>query len=162
MCNCFTNGINKRKPIKNIFYNLKTNNMFEKLELSNIFKLKKDDDTKQIGNILIQDIIDIKLMENLTVISNIHKNEKLYLNNDILTIDNSYLYSVSRWWYEQNGLVISNYIKHMINIAITYKNSPEIIILLNKCKEYGLLNLKQTYIHNIQIIELLTESIDII
>jgi hypothetical protein len=116
------------------------------------FKIKNVDiKLSTIANDNIKENIDdnklreLKLLENLKTISDIDVNQRLYLENDILTIDDSWFQSISRWYWEQNHIKHINYIRHMISLSLNYKDRSDVKLLLQKCKTYGLVNYRKTY-----------------
>lgn len=112
-----------------------------------------------LPNILRSKIIDEKLLLNLTVISNIEKNDKLYLNNDVLTIDTNYFQMLTRWYSSQNRETTVDYIKHIITLSKGY-NDDKTKELLQKCKTTSLPNLNYTYSNDENIVNKINSIIE--
>jgi len=60
------------------------------------------------------------VIKNLTEISKLHEYQKLWLNNDILVIDNSWTPSITRWLYDQSKETIVPHISKTIKCGLIY------------------------------------------
>jgi hypothetical protein len=103
------------------------------------------------------------ILENLIILSQIQTNQKLYIEyinsynenmNYKISIDNSLIPQVSRWYYNQNRINTINVIDKLIYISITfinyYKHINDNINLIKlstilKNSIFGLNNLQNTY-----------------
>ena len=92
-------------------------------------------------------IIDAKLLTNLNTISELQVGQKLYLENDVLTVDtNYYMQGLLRSYYGQNRENTVKYLTHIITLALELNIPPheQLSVVLPKCK-IGLQNLAKTY-----------------
>jgi hypothetical protein len=131
------------------------------------------------GDSLYSNNNDFMILSNLTVLSKIQKYDKLVIvidkdkkNEKIdfeIKIDNTYIKSLSRWYYGQTRNLTIDYINKLIDIAILSYNQSNNKITMNKyitlleSSKLGLANLKFTYYHDQTIIsnlDIIIEKID--
>jgi hypothetical protein len=122
---------------------------------------------------------DFLILSNLTVLSKIQKYDKLVImvdknkeNEKIdfeIKIDNTYMKSISRWYYGQTRQLTIDYINKLVDIAILSHNQCNNNISMNKyitlleSSKIGLSNLKFTYYYDQTIIsnlDIIIEKID--
>jgi hypothetical protein len=135
---------------------------------------KHDEDTSLYNN-----NNDFLILSNLTVLSKIQKYDKLIIIihedkksekiNFEIKIDNTYLKSISRWYYGQTRQLTIDYINKLVDIAISSHNQCNNNITMNKyitlleSAKIGLSNLKFTYYYDQTIIsnlDIIIEKID--
>lgn len=143
-------------------------------------------------NVFQSNYIDINkqklLIHNIMMVGNIKPHEKFWLENDVLTIDNSYFPRFTRWRFKQKREIIIEFIEEIVRECIDIlknknKNSDNIkqcnsmlisyddMILVNSFNEIkeqsvlvinGLENMKMTYPDKIneidKIIDLLKDN----
>jgi hypothetical protein len=131
------------------------------------------------GTSLYNNNNEFLILSNLTVLSKIQKHDKLVIiidknkeNEKIdfeIKIDNTYIKSLSRWYYGQTRHLTIDYINKLIDIAILSHNQCNNNITMNKyitlleSAKIGLANLKFTYYYDQTIIsnlDIIIEKID--
>jgi len=134
---------------------------------------------KNEGTSLYNNNNEFLILSNLTVLSKIQKHDKLVIiidknkeNEKInfeIKIDNTYIKSLSRWYYGQTRHLTIDYINKLIDIAILSHNECNNNITMNKyitlleSAKIGLANLKFTYYYDQTIIsnlDIIIEKID--
>lgn len=134
---------------------------------------------KNEGTSLYNNNNEFLILSNLTVLSKIQKHDKLVIiidknkeNEKIdfeIKIDNTYIKSLSRWYYGQTRHLTIDYINKLIDIAILSHNQCNNNITMNKyitlleSAKIGLANLKFTYYYDQTIIsnlDIIIEKID--
>lgn len=136
-------------------------------------------DNKEESTSLYSNNNEFLILSNLTVLSKIQKYDKLVIiidedkkNEKIdfeIKIDNTYMKSISRWYYGQTRYLTIDYINKLIDIAILSHNQCNNNITMNKyitlleSAKIGLANLKFTYYYDQTIIsnlDIIIEKID--
>jgi len=88
---------------------------------------------------------DELVIHNLTIIKSLKTKQKLWLENNKLSIDNSWFQSYSRKIYSQSKDNILNFLKEFYEYVIKYKYNNNKIMDLVHDTRIGLINLVQTY-----------------
>ena len=88
---------------------------------------------------------DELVIHNLTIIKSLKTKQKLWLENNKLSIDNSWFQSYSRKMYSQSKDNILNFLKEFYEYVIKYKYNNNKIMDLVHDTRIGLINLVQTY-----------------
>jgi hypothetical protein len=142
--------INERKSV-----HIDLENCFVKENKKTVAFSNKTEIIKPNHTIYMDDYFDTeleKIKENLVVIGNIKKQEKLWINEEKLIIDTSYFPQISRWMYSQNREKIVAFIVTTIDGAIKYMHKFDedtfdktmLKNLISTCI-FGLENLRETY-----------------
>lgn len=150
----------QKKQYKNFFIKVTDENDVER-EMTVSNNPRAFNSMTFLPDVLRSKVIDEKLLLNLTVISEIQKGEKLYLNNDVLSIDNNYFQILTRWYSEQNRNTTVDYIKHIIVLSKEYTDNKT-KTLLQKCKTDSLPNLQYTYSNDENITNKINSIIELI
>lgn len=172
----------KRKLLNEQLTDLTCNNMVNKdddIVPTNEYKEENTNDCKEDNTSLYNNSNEFLILSNLTVLSKIQKYDKLVIikhedkqNEKIdfeIKIDNTYLKSISRWYYGQTRQLTIDYINKLVDIAILSHNQSNNNITMNKyitlleSAKIGLANLKFTYNYDQTInsnLDIIIEKID--
>jgi hypothetical protein len=172
----------KRKLLNEQLTELTCNNMVNKdddIVPTNECKEENTNECKEDNTSLYNNSNEFLILSNLTVLSKIQKYDKLVIikhkdkeNEKIdfeIKIDNTYLKSISRWYYGQTRQLTIDYINKLVDIAILSHNQCNNNITMNKyitlleSAKIGLANLKFTYYYDQTIIsnlDIIIEKID--
>jgi len=116
---------------------------------------KESDNNSKVNIFTPIDINNIFI--NLRLITKLEIGNKIYINNNFINIDNSYIKSISRWYNDFNRYDNLNFVKKVIENSFLLndeliKNKDLVLLkrLNNELKLiiYGLINYKQTYIND--------------
>lgn len=172
----------KRKLLNEQLTDLTCNNMVNKdddIVPTNECKEENTNECKEDNTSLYNNSNEFLILSNLTVLSKIQKYDKLVIikhedkqNEKIdfeIKIDNTYLKSISRWYYGQTRQLTIDYINKLVDIAILSHNQCNNNITMNKyitlleSAKIGLANLKFTYNYDQTInsnLDIIIEKID--
>lgn len=117
-------------------------------------KIKK---MKKFGRNLNCPILN-KLLHNIIIIGDLKKDQKLWLINDMLSIDNSVIQPISRWYNKQSRNIIIPFVAKTINIALQNKKYKDIKDFLLVSTD-GLENLILSYPEKKREIDILIDLI---
>ncbi len=130
----------KNKLNINGYNNIQQKEMFIKniKKICYIKNSSSDDEFEKINK-----IEEKRILENLYVIKSINVYDKLWLNDKIITIDNSiyYIRGLIRFYHNQDRYVILKQIKEDYNYLIKFKKHHWLLYSTYQ----GLLNLQKTY-----------------
>jgi hypothetical protein len=172
----------KRKLLNEQLTDLTSNNMINKdddIVSKNICTEEDTNESKEDNISLYNNSNDFLILSNLTVLSKIQKYDKLLIiihenkdNEKIdfeIKIDNTYLKSISRWYYGQTRHLTIDYINKLVDITILSYNQCNNNMTMNKyitlleSAKIGLANLKFTYNYDQTInsnLDIIIEKID--
>jgi len=172
----------KRKLLNEQLTDLTSNNMINKdddIVSKNICTEENTNESKEDNISLYNNSNDFLILSNLTVLSKIQKYDKLLIiihenkdNEKIdfeIKIDNTYLKSISRWYYGQTRHLTIDYINKLVDITILSYNQCNNNMTMNKyitlleSAKIGLANLKFTYNYDQTInsnLDIIIEKID--
>ena len=85
-----------------------------------------------------------KVINSLNTIGQLKEGDKVYIDNDMISVDESYVPNVSRWWYSQGAELTIAFLNKLLDSTEKYIYFKNIDEKLREAK-LGVINIKATY-----------------